>query len=142
VKILAVDYGAKRIGLAISDDGGRVAMGLELIERTRGETEEQAADRVAARAKEEGAGEIVVGLPRHMDGSESESTRAAHRFSQLLGGRAGVRVTTWDERLSTNEAERRLRGAPLSRKRRRGHVNVVAAQVILEEYLAHRSSGG
>jgi putative Holliday junction resolvase len=141
-RILAVDLGTRRVGLAISDQAGGMALALEAFERARGETTEALADRVAARAREEGAAEIVVGLPLHMDGKETEATRAARRFARLLEERIPVPVATWDERLSSHEAERRMRGAPGSRRRRRLHVNAVAAQVILEEYLAYRSSGG
>lgn len=119
-----------------------MALALDAFERAPSETAEALADRLAARARDEGAAEIVVGLPLHMDGTETEATRAARRLAKLLRQRSGLPVVTWDERLSSEEAERRLRGAPATRARKRLHVNAVAAQVILEEFLAAQRSSG
>lgn len=142
-RILAVDLGTRRVGLAISDEATGVALALDAFERARGETAEVLADRVVARAREEAVSGIVVGLPLHMDGKESQATRAARGFAKLLRERSGLPVATWDERLSSHEAERRLRDAPATRARKRLQVNALAAQVILEEYLAaQRPSGG
>lgn len=132
VRILALDVGRKRIGLAVSDPLGLTAQGLEVLTR-------QDWDRDLARLAEIGRAyrvqEILVGLPRHMDGRLGEQAEEILALARALGEALGARVTTWDERLSTVEAERVLIAADLSRARRRRVVDKVAATLILQAYL-------
>jgi putative Holliday junction resolvase len=129
MKILGVDYGSRRIGLAITDETEILALAHGVVEDLEG---------VVRAARETGAGKIVVGLPLNMNGSKGPAARRAEGFARRLAAATGLPVETVDERLSSDEAERRLAEAPLGRRRKREHVNVVAAQVILETYLAAR----
>ncbi len=132
MRILGVDYGEKRTGLAISDVGELIARPLETVEAS---SEKKAVDRIADVCREQEAGRIVVGLPRNMDGTIGPKAQAALAFRQALAEATDVEVVTWDERLSTVRAERALRETQLSRKKRQFHVNAVAAQMILQAYL-------
>jgi putative Holliday junction resolvase len=130
VKVLGVDLGTKRTGLAISDDAGSMALAFGVVEG--------GAEEVIRAVQRSGAQSVVVGLPRNMDGSVGAAGRRVQQFVKILRARTGLPVETFDERLTSFEAERRLAGAPLSRKKKRAHVNVVSAQLILEEYLRSR----
>lgn len=132
MKILAVDLGTRRTGFAISDPGGRMALALPTLE------DATAAD-VAALALEQGAQEVVVGLPLNMDGTTGPSARRALEFIDELRIQVAVPVVPWDERLSTAEGQSRLREAGLDRKERRKRADVAAAIVILESYLRRKS---
>jgi putative Holliday junction resolvase len=138
VRILALDVGTKRIGLAVSDPLGLTAQGLGVLER-------QDWDRDLARLQEIArpyqVQEILVGLPRHMDGRPGEMVEEILALAQALGETLGAKVSTWDERLSTVEAERLLIQADMSRKKRRRVVDKVAASLILQAYLDARQTG-
>lgn len=128
MKVLAVDLGGKRTGFAISDPAEKMALALPTL---LGVT---AVD-VARVAEEQGAEEVVVGLPLNMDGTTGPSARRALEFVDELKLHLGVPVVAWDERLSTAEGDARLRQAGLNRKERRKRADVAAAVVILESYL-------
>ena len=128
MKVLAVDLGTKRTGFAISDPQGKMALALP----TR--VDVTAVD-VAALAEEQGAEEVVVGLPLNMDGTTGPSARRALDFIEELRIQVAVPVVPWDERLSTAEGQARLRQAGLDRKDRHKRADVAAAIVILESYL-------
>lgn len=83
---------------------------------------------------------IVIGIPRHMDGSEGEMAREARAFGRALGKASGVPVAEWDERLSSAAAERALResGAPRKKRRQKGSTDVLAATLVLRSYLESR----
>jgi putative Holliday junction resolvase len=130
VIILGIDYGTKRIGLAVSDPNETMALAFGHVEG--------GIDAVLPKIKESGAQAVVVGLPRNMDGTIGPSGRRAQRFARALREKTGLPVDTFDERLTSFEAESKLAGAPISRKKKRGHVNVVAAQLILDGYLKSR----
>ncbi len=138
IRILALDVGEKRIGVAVSDPLGLTAQGLEVLTRR---TAEDDLRRLAALAQKYGVQEIVVGYPRHLDGRPGEMAEAilalARSLAQALGG---IPVIPWDERLTTREAERVLLEADLSRRRRRQVVDQVAAVLILQAYLDQRRS--
>ena len=138
VRILALDVGTKRIGLAVSDPLGLTAQGLGVLER-------KGWDRDLARlleiARPYQVQEILVGLPRHMDGRLGEQAEEILALARALGEALGARVATWDERLSTVEAERLLIQADMSRKKRRRVVDQVAASIILQAYLDGRQTG-
>jgi len=136
VRILALDVGEKRIGLAVSDPLGITAQGLEVLIRKDPQTD---LARLLEVAREWHVQEIVVGVPRHMDGREGKQAPAIMKLAQVLGDALGVPVTTWDERLTTVEAERVLLQADMSRRRRRRVVDQVAAVLILQSYLEYRN---
>jgi len=134
-RILALDVGEKRIGIAVSDPLGITAQGLSVLIRQNLEAD---LARLQDVAREYQVQEIVVGLPRHMDGRPGKQTDAILDLARTLGEALGVPVTTWDERLTTMEAERVLIEADLSRRRRRRVVDQVAAVLILQSYLEYR----
>ncbi|RPI10514.1 MAG: Holliday junction resolvase RuvX [Zetaproteobacteria bacterium] len=132
MKILAVDWGWVRIGLAVSDDLGLTAQGLGTFPRV---SEAQVLDVIATRVHALGVEVIVVGLPRNMDGTDGPSADAARAFAQALRDRFGLPVHLWDERLTTRAAERMLVDAGVRRRARRDRVDQVAATLILQGFL-------
>jgi putative Holliday junction resolvase len=136
IRILALDVGQKRIGLAVSDPLGITAQGLGVLIRQDTETD---LARLLEVVREYQVQEIVVGLPRHLDGREAKQAGDIMELARSLGDALGAPVTPWDERLTTVEAERVLLQADLSRRRRRRVVDQVAAVLILQSYLEYRN---
>lgn len=134
-RILLVDWGTKRIGLALSDPTATIAQPLPYIERR---SEARAAAAVADVVRANRVGRIVVGLPRNMDGSEGPAAVAARRFGGRLAACTAAPVEFWDERLTTAAAERAMVAAGVSRSRRREARDGVAAAWMLQGYLARR----
>lgn len=132
-RILGVDYGKRRIGLAVSDETATLARPLATAEVTG---RKAAAEAVAEAAKREGVRAVVLGDPRHMDGQEStlgeEVRLLARRIEALL---PGVQVVLWDERLTSHEAEAILRERGERLQGRKGRLDQVAAAVLLQSYL-------
>jgi len=138
MKLLGVDYGRSRVGLAISDATGTVAMPLAVLERSGDRQADVAA--VAEIARRERAEKIVVGLPRQLSGGEGPQAQEASDFARLLEAASELPVVLWDERLTSAIAERALVAADVSRARRRTRVDKVAAALILQSYLdAHHA---
>jgi putative pre-16S rRNA nuclease len=135
VRILALDVGHKRIGLAVSDPLGFTAQGLGILQRQGRESD---LSRLLEMAREYQVQEILVGLPRHMDGRLGSQADDILELANALGEALGVPVTTWDERLSSKEAERVLIAADVSRRRRRQVLDKLAAVLILQAYLDSR----
>jgi putative Holliday junction resolvase len=131
-RLLGVDYGAVRIGLAISDPERRLASPLAVYER-RGR--DQDAEYFRALASAEDVGALVVGLPIHLDGREGQKAIEARAFGVWLAEATGLPVTFWDERFSTVEAESALWQAGLTHKKRKARRDRVAAQILLQAYL-------
>jgi putative holliday junction resolvase len=134
-RILALDMGEKRIGLAVSDPLGITAQGLEVWVRRNPEADLAHLFQVA---REYQVQKIVVGLPRHMDGRLGDAATGIMEFAGALGQALGVEVVFWDERLTTAAAERVLIQADVSRRRRRQVVDQMAAVLILQSYLDSR----
>ena len=135
MKILAVDLGKARTGLALCDEGEILASPVAVITQYN---REKLAQEVAAKARELAVGELVVGLPRNMDGSEGESAQGAREFAAVLGELTGLPVVLRDERLTTVTAHGYLNDTNTRGKKRKAVVDAVAAVVILEEYLSFR----
>jgi putative Holliday junction resolvase len=134
MKILGIDHGTQRIGLAISDEAESMALAYGVVEG--------GIDAVVSAVQESGAQAIVVGMPKNMNDSIGPAGRRVKQFVEQLRERTKLPVDTFDERLTSYEAEQKLIGAPLSRKKKKAHVNVVAAQLILEGYLRLRGPSG
>jgi putative Holliday junction resolvase len=132
MRILGIDYGQQRIGVAISDEMGIVATPLGNVEEN-GVNAAVAA--IAKMVSERAVGKIVVGLPRNMDGSLGAKAQETQAFVEKLKARVKIPIQTWDERLTTKAAERVLIKANVSRKKRREVVDKMAAQMILQSYL-------
>lgn len=131
-RLLGVDFGRVRLGLAISDAERRIASPLTTYHRR---DREQDASYLRQLVQEEEVVGIVVGLPAHLSGREGESARAARQFGQWLHDLTSLPIVFWDERFSTLEAESSLWTAGLTHKRRKERRDRVAAQIILQAYL-------
>jgi putative Holliday junction resolvase len=138
--MLGVDPGARRIGLAVSDDDGEIASPHATVDV---QSRERAARDVAEAAAKLEVTKIVVGLPLRLDGSESDSSRRARALAEQLRSLTRLDVVLWDERLSSRAAERALREAGVRGSKRKQHVDRVAAALILQSYLdAQRERDG
>ncbi|HEY2799311.1 MAG TPA: Holliday junction resolvase RuvX [Chthoniobacterales bacterium] len=131
-RILGIDYGTARIGLALSDELQMLAHPAETI--TVAKTRDPAA-RIAEIVREKNVERIIVGLPRHMNGTAGASAEEAQALAKKLRGLVSCEVRTWDERLSTVAAHRALREAGKSTRQTRGYIDQVAAQMLLQSYL-------
>lgn len=132
MRILGIDYGEKRIGIAISDPLNITAQGLLAIERTHIEEDIQ---KIVNIIHEKEAGEIVIGLPKRMDNTLGEKALAVLSFIDFLKKHIDIPIHTIDERFSTVRANRAMLEGDLSRKKRKERVDVIAAQLILQGYL-------
>lgn len=137
-RVLAVDLGTRRIGLAVSDPSNTIAGPHAVLERTGDPEADRAA--IVAAARELGASQIVVGLPRSLSGADGPAARAARAEAAALAAVAGpdVAVDLHDERFSTRTAQQARRASGARRKARRQPVDAVAAAVILQSYLESR----
>ncbi len=134
--ILAVDLGKARTGLAISDKTGFLASPLGMIEE---KSPKALLEKVADRAKAEKAELIVVGLPKNMDGSEGDSAKNARDFASNLSELTGIKTVMQDERGTTVTAHTYLSQRDVKGKKRKAQVDIVAASIILQDYLdSHR----
>ena len=134
-RIMGIDYGDARTGVAISDLLCTIAGSATVVpSRNR----EKAIADIVRLAKENQVGEIVVGLPRNMDGSEGPRAELCREFAQLLKEATGLPVAMWDERRTTVEAHNILSQHNYHGKKRKDTVDAVAATLILEGYLAFR----
>jgi len=134
-RVLALDLGKQRIGLALSDESQVIAQGLETLERTN--IREDLA-RLSQLASDNGVSLIVVGNPLHMSGREGFQAERAREFGARLQDASGIPVEFWDERLTTVEAERVLRQSGISIQKRAKAVDRLAAVILLESYLDSR----
>ena len=138
MKILAVDHGEKRIGVAVSDSTATIASPLTVIAHTSRTVD---AAQVAALAAEHQAVLILVGQSFDEEGQPNASGRSAARFAQALRLQTSIPVEMWDETLSTQDARVSRIALGVSRKKRAGHLDALAATVILQSYLeANRES--
>ena len=138
-RVMALDVGTKRIGVAVSDEIGMLAQGRGYISRF---SDKKAVEEVRMTAEKEQVRGVVVGFPINMDGTIGERARDARKFAEQVKDATGVPVTLWDERLSTKEAERVMISADVSRKKRKEVIDKVAAQIILQGYLDSEEIGG
>jgi putative Holliday junction resolvase len=132
MRILGLDVGSKRIGIAISDELGWTAQGMKTLHRSNGESD---LGKIRDIVREYGVEKIVVGLPTNMNGSLGPQAEMALEFVGELREILDLPIITWDERLSTAEATKMLIMADLSRKKRKGKVDMTAAILILQSYL-------
>ena len=135
MRTLGIDFGEARIGLAISDDSGTIAMPLETIEtKDKGEQ----IRRVAARIAEREVTRVVVGLPLEMNGTAGPMAEVVEKFSAKLEATVGLEVVRWDERLTSVAAERAVRemgGRKGKKKKKKGHLDPIAACLLLQAFL-------
>ncbi|SRR5713226_6527747 len=131
-RVLAIDYGRRRLGLAVSDELGLLARPLATLERTNRRSDLQKLSRILGK---NGVGLIVVGLPLRMDGTAGGMAEEARAFAAKLAKAAGLPVEMADERLTSWEAEENFPRNASAAAKRRGEIDQGAAVLILEEYL-------
>lgn len=134
-RILGVDPGERRVGIAISDPTCILASPLEVIDRTRSGV----ADRIDAICREYDVETIVVGLPVSLSGEEGESAARARALGEEIASATERNLVYWDERFTSVEAERSMIEAGVRRKQRRETTDKVAAAVLLQGYLDHQN---
>lgn len=132
-RVMALDVGDRRIGVALSDPTGMLATPLTAVDRIAAKPSD--IDEILRIAREQGAESIIVGLPLTLSGAEGDQARSVRGFVADLSARAGLPVDTVDERLSTVQAQRMMRESGSSRSRDRGRLDASAAAVILQAYL-------
>ncbi|WP_374719691.1 Holliday junction resolvase RuvX [Parageobacillus toebii] len=134
MRVLGLDLGTKTLGVAVSDELGWTAQGIETIsiDEERGE---YGLKRLREIIDEYEVDTIVVGFPKNMNGTVGPRAEASQRFAKLLESEFSLPVVLWDERLSTMAAERMLIAADVSRKKRKQVIDKMAAVVILQSYL-------
>jgi putative Holliday junction resolvase len=138
-RILALDLGKRRIGLALSDPLGITAQGLPTLQRTNIREDLSALAQLAA---ENEVAFILLGHPLLMSGREGRQAEYTRAFAERLSERTGLDVQLWDERLTTVEAERVLRDSGMSIAKRAKAVDKLAAQILLQSYLASEAASG
>ncbi len=139
MRILGLDYGDSRIGMAVSDETGAMAQGLTTLVRKNRQKDMQALADVIQSLGIEG---IVIGYPLRIDGTEGIQCEKVKRFAALLDRTFHLSVILWDETFSTRDAEEMMAQANVKRHKRRGMVDRIAASIILQSYLdAHQHDG-
>lgn len=140
MRIMGLDFGAKTVGVAVSDPLLITAQGIEIIRRERENKLRQTLARIEELIEEYEVGEIVLGLPKNMNDTLGERAEFSLAFRDKLERRTGLPVTMWDERLTTVAAEQAMIEAGLRREERAEHVDKIAACLILQMYLDKKRS--
>jgi putative Holliday junction resolvase len=135
MRIMAIDYGDARTGVAVSDRMGLLTGYTTVIQSRRAD---ETAEEIARLTREHGVGELVMGFPRNMDGSESLRADRYREFAKRLETETGLPVRLWDERRTTIEAHAILHEGGKRMKSHRKNVDAVAASLILEGFLTYR----
>lgn len=136
-RTMGLDYGDKTIGVAVSDELGFTAQGVEVIRR--GSHEDTDFNRLRELCVQYHVNTIVVGLPKNMNGSIGSRGEICKEFAEKVNARLEIPTVLWDERLTTVSAERALLEADVSRKKRKKVIDKVAAAIILQNYLNSKS---
>lgn len=137
MKIMAVDFGDSRTGIAVCDKSEMLASPLTVITEYNFE---RCAEKVAELAKREKAELIVVGYPKNMNNTIGERAEKCQKFAELVGEISGIPTELWDERSTTVTAHNYLNETNVRGKKRKAVVDAVAATIILETYLAYRKN--
>ncbi len=138
MKYIGVDYGDARVGIASSDFGGVIASAVCTV-KVKGI--EEASKKVAEKARELGGEAFVVGLPKTTEGKEEYRVARTRRFSELLQAESGLTVEFYDERFTSAEAVRYLTEGGVYGSKRKGVLDAVSAQIILQSYLDSKKRG-
>lgn len=135
MRIMGLDYGAKTVGVAVSDPLGITAQAVETIERKSENKLRRTLARLEELAGEYQVEKFVIGLPKHMNNDIGERAEKALEFGEMLRRRTGIEVVMWDERLTTVSAERILIESGVRRENRKQYVDQIAAVFILQGFL-------
>lgn len=135
MRLLALDFGSKTVGVAVSDELGITATGVEIVRRKSPDKLRQTLARIEALIEEFQVDKVILGYPVMLDGSEGERVRKTKEFAQMLKRRTGKEIIFQDERLTTVEAYEIMDFIGIKKEDRYNYVDMVAAKVILEDYL-------
>ena len=135
MRIMGLDFGSKTVGVALSDSLLITAQGLEIIGRKEENKLRRTLARIEELIQEYEVTEIVLGLPKNMNGTEGERVALTREFAEKLERRTGLPVIFWDERLTTVAADKAMMEAGIRRERRKEYVDKIAASLILQGYL-------
>lgn len=139
MRIMGLDFGSKTVGVAISDSLLLTAQGIEIIRRKEENKLRQTLARIEALIQEYEVSEIVLGMPKHLNGTEGIRVELTNEFKDKLERRTGLPVTLWDERLTTVAADKTMMEAGIRRENRKDYVDMIAATLILQGYLDRRN---
>jgi putative Holliday junction resolvase len=137
VRILAIDHGTKRVGIALSDETATIAQPLEFIPA---EPFAEFLARLKQLLAEKQVDQILVGMPRNMDGSYGPAALKVQEFVAVLKEAIAIPIKTWDERLTSAQANRMLIQADVRRDKRKQRVDAAAAAILLQSYLDSRTA--
>jgi putative Holliday junction resolvase len=138
MRLLGLDFGERRIGVAVSDPLAITAQGISVIERGASVKKDlELIQKIIHTYEVDG---IVLGLPKNMNGTEGPAAEKARNFGRLLEEKSSLKVIYWDERLSTSSAQRVMIDADISRRKRKASVDMLAAVIILQNYLDSRTA--
>ena len=140
MRIMGLDFGSKTVGVAISDPLLLTAQGVEIIRRKEENKLRQTLARIEELIVAYEVKELVLGLPKHMPGTEGVRVELTMEFKEKLERRTGLPVTMWDERLTTVAADRTMIEAGIRREHRKEYVDMLAATFILQGYLDKRNN--
>ncbi len=135
MRIMGLDYGSKTVGVAISDELLLTAQAKEIIRRKEENKLRKTLARIEEMIQEYGVERIVLGLPLNMDQTPSERSELCLEFKDKIERRTGIPVVMWDERLTTVEADEIMDEAGIKGRERKEYVDMIAAQIILQDYL-------
>ena len=138
MRIMGLDFGSKTVGVAISDPLLITAQAKEIIRRERENKLRKTLARIEELCVEYEVTEIVLGLPLHMNGDEGIRAQISREFAESVERRTGLPVTMLDERLTTVEADEIMMEVGIRREDRKEYVDMIAAQIILQDYLDNR----
>ncbi len=144
MRSLGIDYGLRRIGLALSDASGILASPLTVLQRPKSERETLrvvSAEVARLAAEDDGLSMVVVGWPRRLDGTPNDQTPRVEAFARALGAAIAVPVVLQDERLTSHEADERLAVGERDWRKRKVKLDAVAAAIVLQDYLDARPRG-
>lgn len=139
MRVLGIDFGERRIGIAVSDPDGRLAVARETIERV---SDRQVIRRLLEIVREDEVEQVVIGEPRGLDGSRGEAAARVARFARKLRRTTALPCRLIDESLTSVEAKERLRQAGIDPRRSPERVDALAAQILLQEFLDGLAEGG
>jgi putative Holliday junction resolvase len=138
MRILGLDVGERRIGVAMAAEGVRVALPVTVVERSDLSAD---LDAIARLVQEQGAEAVIIGLPISLNGSLGPQAQAVKAFGQELAARLSLPIEYWDERLTTVEAQRRLASAGHRGRKAKARRDAAAAAIILQSYLDSQAQG-
>ncbi len=141
-RVMGLDFGSKTVGVAVSDELGITAQGVEIVRREKENKLRKTLARIEELIVDYGVERLVLGFPLNMDGSQGERAAATLEFKESLERRTGLLVELFDERLTTVQAHRVMDEMGIKKERHKERVDEIAATLILQAYLENKRNGG